>query len=172
MLGKFQGRGESGEKDKAKEFQMEETYNNQTPRGSPGAGGSWESQHKEKPSQAAASLSPIPLLTPPEAQSLGKASVLQGQENRSRGSGVPLLLLGIGLECLRGQQGAESTTLTQLLQAQLPPGTGASTWARGGDSCVPKSAQRAQGAGRDHGRLQPPGETPGEARAEQNKRDK
>lgn len=126
---------------------MEETYNNQTPRGSPGAGGSWESQHKEKPSQAAASMSPIPLLTPPEAQSLGKASVLQGQENRSRGSGVPLLLLGIGLECLRGQQGAESTTLTQLLQAQLPPGTGASTWARGGDSCVPTSAQRAQGAG-------------------------
>lgn len=162
-----------GEKDKEKEFQMEETYNNhQTPRGTPGAGGSWESQHKEKPSQPAASMSPIPSLSSPllRHRASGKPQSCRVSKTAPGTVVSHCYCLGIGLECLRGQQGAESTTLTQLLQPQLSPG--ATAWARGGDSCVPKSAQRAQGAGRDHGRLQAPGEIPGEGRAEQNKRDK
>lgn len=48
----------------------------------------------------------------------GEASVLQSQNSSVRK--VPFHCLGIGLECLRREQGAESTTLTQLLQPQLP----------------------------------------------------
>lgn len=74
--------------------------------------------------------------------------------------------LGIGFEGLKGEQGAESTTLTQLLQPQIPWALGPPPQGQLRDSSVPKPS--TEGTGREDGSLQPSGEPRGEGRAEWN----